>query len=101
MGMGIPGLRDAPLASALTTGIFGRRPAQAMHELARVIKAAQVLEFGDEGDSHRHLHATEGLERFHDGGEPPGFDMFVEFLFQPMEPSGVFGHRPHVCLKDD
>jgi hypothetical protein len=26
-GMGMPGLREAPLASALTTGIFGRRQA--------------------------------------------------------------------------
>jgi hypothetical protein len=50
---------------------------------------------------HRLLHATEGLERFHDGVEPPGFDVFVEFLCQPMEPFGVFGHRPHIFLKDD
>jgi hypothetical protein len=72
-----------------------------MHELSRVINAGQVPEFGDEGDNHRPLHATEGLERFHDRVEPPGFDMFVEFLFQPMEPFGVFGHRPHIFLKDD
>jgi hypothetical protein len=100
-GMGIPGLRDPSLASALATGIFRRRQAQVLHELSRVITAGQVPAFGDEGDHPRPRHATEGLERFHDGREPPGFDVFVEFLCQPMEPFGVFGHRPHIGLKDD
>jgi hypothetical protein len=69
--------------------------------LSRVINAGQGPEFGDEGDSHRQLHATEGLERFHDGVEPPGLDLFVACVFQPREPFGVVGHRPHVFLKDD
>jgi hypothetical protein len=100
-GLGIPGLRDPSLASALATGICRRRQAQVIHELSRVLNAGQVPECGDAGDSHRQLHATEGWERFHDGIEPPGVDVFVECLGQPMEPFGVFGHRPHICLKDD
>jgi len=44
---------------------------------------------------------TEGLERFHDRVEPPGFGLFVACWFQPMEPFGGVGHRPHVCLNDD
>ena len=79
-GMGIPGLRDASLASALATGIFRRRQAQIIHELSGVIEAGQVAEFSDGSDSHRQLHATEGLQRVHDRAEPPGGDLLVEFL---------------------
>ena len=68
---------------------------------SRVIKAGQVPKFSDAGDRHGQLHATQGLERFHDGVEPPGLAMFVECWFQPMEPFGVFGHRPPVFLKDE
>ena len=46
-GMGIAGLRDPSLASALAAGLFRRRQAQVLHELSRVINAGQVPEFGD------------------------------------------------------
>jgi hypothetical protein len=45
--MALPGLRDASLASALTTGIFRRRQAQIIHELSGVLEAGQVAECSD------------------------------------------------------
>jgi len=100
-GMGMPGLREASLASALATGIFRRRQAQIIHEWSGVIEAGQVAELGDGGDRHRTLHPTEGLERIHHRAEPPGFDLLVECLGQPLEPFTVFGDRPDICWEDD
>ena len=88
-GMGRPGLRDASLASALATGIFRRRQAQILHEWSGMIESGQVAEFSDGGDSHRQLHATEGLERLDHRAEPPGDDLRLEFLRQTLEPCGV------------
>jgi len=100
-GMGIPGLRDASLVSALTTRICRRRQAHILHELSGVIAAGQVAEFGDGGDRHDQLHATEGLERVNHRAKPPGGDLFMEFLVKPLEPFGGLGDRSDICLEDD
>ena len=69
--------------------------------MSGVIEAGQVAEFSNGSDSHRKLHATEGLQRVHDRAEPPGGDLLVEFLFQTLEPVSLFGDRPDIFLEDD
>jgi hypothetical protein len=71
-----------------------------MHELSRVIEAGQVAEFRDESDSHRQLHATEGVQRVNDRAEPPGGDRLVEFLVQALAPVSVCGDRSAIGLED-
>jgi hypothetical protein len=66
-----------------------------------VIEAGQVAEFSDGSDSHRQLHATEGLQRVHDRAEPPTGDLLVAFLFQALEPVSVFDDRPDIFLEDE
>ena len=100
-GLGMPGLREASLASALATGLFRRRQAQIRHEWSGVIEAGQVAACSDGRDSHRQLHATEGLQRLHDRAEPPSGDLRMECLFQALEPVSVCGDRPDICLADD
>ena len=100
-GMGIASLREAALASALATGICRWRQAQIIHELSRVIEAGQVAELSDGGDRHRQLHTTEGLERVNHRAEPPGGAPLVEFLGKTLEPVGVLGDCPDLCLEDD
>ena len=100
-GMGIPGLRDAPLATAPPLEYSeGVRPREFMswRGLAKRVRspsAATVV------TATVTLHATEGLECFYYWAEPPGFDVLVECLFKPLEPFGVFGDRPNICLEDD
>ena len=65
-----------------------------MPEGSRVIHAGQVPACGEAGDRPRQRHAPEGLERFHDGIEPPGCDVCVAGWCQPRAPFGVCGHRP-------
>jgi hypothetical protein len=100
-GRGIPGRRAPSLASALAPGRVRRRQAQGIQEWSRGINAGQVPACGEAGDRPRQRPATAGLERFHDGIAPPGGDVCVAFVFQPMEPCGVFGHRPPLVLQDE
>ena len=99
-GRGLPRLRETSLASALATGLFRRCQAQVMPEGSRVIHAGPVLACGEAGDRPRQRHATEGLERFHDGLEPPGLDVCVAGWCQPRAPFGVCGHRPPLGWTD-
>jgi hypothetical protein len=55
-----------------------------MHELSGVLEAGQVAECRAGSDSHRQLHATEGLQRVNDRAEPPGGDLLVAFLGQAL-----------------
>jgi len=100
-GMGIPSLRDASLASALATGIFRRRQAEIMHALSGVLEAGQVPECSDGRDSHRQLHATEGLQRANDRAEPPGGDRLVACLVQALESVSVCGDCSDIFVEDD
>jgi hypothetical protein len=99
-GLGIPGLRETSLAAALAPGRYRRRQAQVMPAWSRVIHAGQVHKCGEARDRPRQRPATEGLERFDDGREPPGIAVCVACWCQPLEPCGVCGHRPHLCLHD-
>ena len=100
-GLGMPGLRDASLASARAPGICRRRQAQRMHEWSGVIEAGQVAACSHGRDRHRQLHATEGLPRVNDRAKPPGGDLLVACLVQALEPVRVCGDRPDLCLGDD
>lgn len=77
-GLGSPSLRDASLAAALATGLFRRRQAQRMQELAGVSAAGQVTACSDGSDRARKLHATAGVPRGNARAEPPGGDLRVE-----------------------
>jgi hypothetical protein len=100
-GLGIPRRRDASLASARATGRFRWRQASIMHEWSGVLDTGEVAEFGDSGDRPRQRHATEGWERVNHRAEPPGGDPLVECLVKTLEPCGVLGDRPDICLADD
>ena len=98
-GMGMPGLREASLASARATGIFRRRQAQLIHAWSGVIEAGQVAEFSDGRDRHRQLPATAGGQRLNDRAEPPSGDLLMEVLCQALEPVSGFGDRTAICLE--
>ena len=99
-GMALPSLRDASLASARATGIFRRRQAQRRHEVSGVLDAGQVTACSDGSDSHRTLHATEGVQRVNDRAEPPSGALLVAFLVQALESVRVCGDRSDLCLED-
>jgi hypothetical protein len=100
-GAGVPGVGDRPLPAALPTGLFRGEQAQLVQQLPGGGAARQVAAVGDAGERHRHRHAPEGWERFHNGRKPPRVDVGVECVCPPMEPCGVFGHRPHLFLHDE
>ena len=93
-GMRVAGFRDAALATPFTTGGFRRRQAQVTHELAGGINTGQIAQFGDDGDGHGELHATQGLEGLDHCGQTPSFHLLVEFLFKTLEAFGVFADNP-------
>jgi hypothetical protein len=99
-GLGLPGLRDAALGSALTPSIFRRRPAPILPEWSGVIDAGQVAEFGDGGDRPGPRHATEGWERVTPRAKPPGGDLCRECLVKPLAPFGGLGDRSDLCVED-
>ena len=101
LGRALPGLRAAALASTRATGICRRPQASIRHALSGVIEAAQVAACSNGSDSHRPLHATEGLQRVHDRAEPPGGAWRVECLCQTLDPVSLCGDRPDLCWEDD
>jgi hypothetical protein len=44
---------------------------------------------------------TEGVERINHRAAPPGCDLVVACLVKPLEPFGVRGDRPDLCVADD
>lgn len=100
-GLGMPGLREAALASALATGRCRRRQAQIIHEWSGVSDAGQVAECRDGRDRHRTRHATEGWPRLNDRAERPSADRLMACRFQALEPVSGCGDRPDLGLEDD
>ena len=100
-GMRVAGLGDRPLTPPLPAAVFTGRKAQVAHELAGIVKAAEIAQFRDQGDGHGELHAAQGLDGFDHRQPPPGLDLGLEFRFQPLPALGVLGHRPHVLLEDN
>src|SRR5206468_5206951 len=78
-GVGVPRLSDAPLTAALPGGVFTRDEAQVAHELAGVLKARQVAQFGNERDRSDELHAAQGLNGLHDRRPTPALHQGGEF----------------------
>ena len=60
---GLAGCGDRPLPPPLTTGIFCGHQAESFHQLAGIVEARQVPEFGDEGDRDSTRDAPQGLQR--------------------------------------
>jgi hypothetical protein len=60
-GMGVPSFGDRALMASLPGGIFRRDQPQEFHQFSWGIKPGQVANFGNHGDGHRALHATERL----------------------------------------
>ena len=100
-GRGLPGRRATSRAAARAPGRCRRRQAQGSPAWARVVPAGQGPAFGAAGDRHRQLHAPEGVERCHDGREPPGCDVVVECWCQPLAPCGGCGPRPPLGWQDE
>jgi hypothetical protein len=100
-GMGVAGFGNGSLSASLTRGILRRNQAQELHELSGVIAAGEVAQFRHRGHRHRELHAAQRLKRLDDRGQPPGFDLLLEFLFEPLEAFGGFGDRPDICWEND
>ena len=100
-GMRGAGVRDAALATPFTTGVFRRRQAQVTHELAGGLHTGQSAQFGDDGDGHGALDATQGLEGLDHRGQTPSVHLLVACLVKTLEAFGVCGDGPHVFLEDD
>jgi hypothetical protein len=97
-GMHVAGCCDAALATPFSTGIFGRRQSQVMHERAGGINTGQIAQFGHDGDGPGALHTPQRLEGLDHRGQTPGGDLLVTVLFKPPEAFRVFGDGPPVCL---
>lgn len=99
--MAVARFAQSPLAAALATGMFRRHEPSKLHEFSRGLEAREVAKLRHGGDSARALDTSQRLERFDDGGEAPGVDGVVAFLFQTLEPCGLFVDGPDLCLTDE
>src|SRR5919109_1911549 len=100
-GLGVAGCGQGALSASLTRGILRRHQAQALHALSGVMEAGEVAPCRHRGHRHRALYAAPRLQRRDDRGQPPGFDLFLACLCEPLEAFGVFGDRPDICLEND
>jgi hypothetical protein len=64
-GMTIAALGDGSLPSALAAASFATHQSQERHELAWVLEAAQISQFGDEHRGADEADTFEALESFH------------------------------------
>jgi hypothetical protein len=99
--MGVPCLGERALPPPLTAGIFRGRQAQVTHELSGVVKAGQIPEFRDDGDSYGTLPPPQGLQGLDHRLKPPGLHLFVARLVETLQTCGVLVHRPDLFLEDD
>jgi hypothetical protein len=72
-----------------------------MPELSGVIEARQVAAFGHGAHRDRALDAPQGLERLDHRLEAAGGHLGAEFVLEPLQAGGLFGHGLHVCLQDN
>jgi hypothetical protein len=80
----VAGLGDGALSSALTGGMLAGREADVGHELARVLEAAYIAEFGGQDHGCLGLEAAEAGDAVDyglvAGGEGESLDAAVEFV---------------------
>ncbi len=69
--------------------------------MARICKARQIAQLGDQSDGSDKLHAPQGLERLDDGRPAPRLDLRVELRPHPLQAGLAFRDRPDTFLKDD
>jgi hypothetical protein len=100
-GLGMPGLREAALASARAPGRGRRRPAQSMPEWSGVSEAGQVATCRDGGDRPRPRPATLGWPGVYHWAEPPGGARRAACRVPPLAPWGGCGHRPERGVADE
>ena len=72
-----------------------------MHQFSWGIKPCQVTHFRYQGDGHRELHATQGLQSLDHREQPPGLHVLVECLLEPLEACGMFLYCSDVFLKNN
>jgi|SRR5580704_3151 hypothetical protein len=76
------GFGDARRPSCFAAGALSGDQAEVGHELARIIKALEVADFGDHAGRHGERDAAEGLQRFDDRSERPvrqeGLDLLLD-----------------------
>jgi hypothetical protein len=99
--MAIPGLRHSPLPAPWPPRGCQGGQAQIVHALSGVVEACEVTQCGHRGDRYDALHAAQGLERFDHGMETPGCDVFVAFLFEPLQTFRVLVDGADLCLEHD
>lgn len=100
-GMGMTGFRHPSLLAPLARGIFGWDSAQEFHQCAGMIEAGQVSNCCHQGDGHRALYATQGVEGVHHGMHAPRRALLAECVVQPPEALRVFRDGPNIFVKDD
>ena len=98
-GLGIASFGDRALVAALPGGIFRRDQPQELHQCTWGVKPGQVAKFGDHGDSHGALHATESLQGVDHRMQTPGLHVLVEFLVETLAALGVFRDRPDIFVE--
>jgi hypothetical protein len=99
--MGVASFGERALLASFTGGVFRRDQPQEFHQFSWGIKTGQVANFGDHGDGHGALHATESLQGFDHRVQTPGLHVLVEFLVETLEAFDVFGHRTDIFLEHD
>ena len=99
-GMGIASFGEGPLPASLTAGILRGDETQEFRHLSGVIEAGEVSPFRHGGHGHGKLDATQGLERFDDRMQPPGFGLVLELLFETPQAFRVFVDGADLFLKD-
>jgi len=99
--VGVAGLGDASEAAVVAAGVLARVEAEEGEELAGIVEAGDIAEFGGEGDGDGELDAAESLKGFDEVGVFPGSGSIAEFGFDTLEALGAFGDSADVFLEDD
>lgn len=99
--VGVAGLGDASKAPMIAAGVLARVEAEEGEELAGIVEARDIAEFGGQGDGDGELDATESLEGFDEMSVFPGGGSIAEFGFDTLEALGAFGDSADIFLEDD
>jgi hypothetical protein len=100
-GRAVAGLGEAAAFDARTARMLGWHQPEIGHQLARIGKAREVAQFGNQRRRIDRGHAAHRLQRRHDRGKRPVRQRRLDLRHQPIAPSlGGFDRRD-VVLKHD
>src|SRR5712691_808318 len=100
-GVTMTGFGDGALAAGLAGRVLAGDETEEAGELAWVVEAGEVADFGEHGDGDGVLDAAQGLEGANDGGEPPGGNQIGELGLDALEALDLLADGTQRLLEDD